>query len=92
MCLGGGVRCPNASSYNYSRRVKQNLLLHLKGYVHKLHKSTYMVLPPTTEVCFALRIFLVYAKIFVLNSEKSDCCLVKNKIYRNNLLCFIAVL
>jgi len=37
MCLGGGVHCPNASSYNYSRRVKQNLLLHLKGSVHKSH-------------------------------------------------------
>jgi len=37
-------------------------------------KSTCLVLPPTTGVCSALRIFLVYADIFMLNGEKSDCC------------------
>jgi len=41
-----------------------------KGSVQKPDNTTYLVLPPTTEMCSTLRVFLVYASIFVLNGEK----------------------
>jgi len=42
----------------------------VEGSVHEPDKLTYLVLSPTTEMCSTLRILSVYAKIFVLNSEK----------------------
>jgi len=60
--------------------------------VHEPDKSTYLVLPPTTEMCSTLHDIFGIFRFFVLNSEKVTVVCEKQDISYNSLLCFIAVL